>query len=94
MYNSYEPGENEFLKHSFSSPFYPLFKSRNKILVQLSNFLQNYVDMTNAEFFIEQADIKKTDNEFEKLYKLSSLTFDDTGFYITNKMRAKNEQLA
>lgn len=91
LYNSNELGENNFLKNCYAKPFYPLLKSRKKKLKELPNFLQDFEEMIKDEFFIGKAQIKKNDSKFQKLYKLSNLPLDYTGFYITNKMREENE---
>lgn len=84
-YTSNIEGEKQFADNAFSSAFYTLFNRNQAILSSLPSFLQDYALLTNNAFYISQANITNQDNEFEKLYKLSFLPFDDIGFYISQK---------
>ncbi len=82
LYNSYCENEKSFKENCFSSIFYPLFDSDNTSLETLPRFLKDYVKMCDNKFLATQAKIAKSDDCFTKLYKLSTLNFDDFGFYI------------
>lgn len=85
VYNSNPEGESLFKASSVSAAFYDLFDSQNKILNGLPSFLSDYESLTKNDFLAMQAQIKAEDDYFTKLYKLSTLNFDDIGFYIKAK---------
>lgn len=85
VYNSNVNDEKIFKENMVSALFYGLFDSQNLKLKKLPEYIQNYLDLQNNEFVFEQAKINAGDKDFEKLYKLSLLKFDDIGFYIGQK---------
>jgi len=85
IYNSNLTGEKSFQENMVSSLFYGLFNSNNLKIEKLPEFLQNYLNFKDNEFICEQAKINASDTDFEKLYKLSFLKFDDIGYYIGQK---------
>ena len=85
VYTSNLEGEKQFSENSFSSSFYILYDSNQKVLESLPNFLQDYLNLAQNDFFISQTNIQEHDSAFTKLFKLSALAFDDIGFYISQK---------
>jgi hypothetical protein len=92
IYNTFMLGEEAFLEYAFSAPFYTLANSMDRELTELPDFLKPFEEMTKNKFFMEQANIDGTENEFQKLYKLSTLKFDNTGFTISSKMKEQNHE--
>ena len=83
FYSSNCEKERQFKENCFSSIFYPLFDSTNTILDEnMPRFLKDYIQMCENDFLVSQAKIENTDDVFTKLYKLSTLNFDDFGFYL------------
>lgn len=75
--------EKAFKENCFSSIFYPLFDSSNAVISnQIPHFIKDYIKMCDNKFLASQAKIQSSDDMFTKLYKLSTLKFDDFGFYI------------
>lgn len=85
IYNSDLQGEKNFKENAVSAMFYGLFDSANLQLKALPYYISEYLDLQDNEFICRQVNINKSDSDFEKLYKLSLLKFDDIGFYIGQK---------
>lgn len=85
IYNSNVTQEEDFKKNNVSAMFYGLFNSHDLPLNELPAFLQQYLDLQKNEFVSNQAKLNQNDTDFEKLYKLSLLKYDDISFYIGQK---------
>lgn len=82
VYTSNLEGEKLFKQNSFASPLYPLFNSHHVKLEKLPHILDDILKNANNEYLKRKAKIEQSDSDFVKLYKLSTLPFDDIGFYV------------
>lgn len=84
IYNSNLSGEKEFKEKFVSSEFYALFNSNNQKFEEMPDFLNDFLKLAQNPVIKSHAGIVSQDSDFEKLYKISSLKFDDIGFNLKN----------
>jgi hypothetical protein len=84
-YNSNVDNEIEFDENTFSGYFYELFDSSNVEFDRMPDMFAEYLLLANNERYVEIAGLSTEDDDFTKLYKLSKLSFDTSGFYIKAK---------
>ena len=92
LYTSHLKGEQELKSYPVSS-IYQLFGSNEKELDNLPSFLEEILSVVNNEYYVNLAQIKPSDNYFQKLEKLAKINWSKDGFFITTKENFTNKQV-
>lgn len=82
VYNSNLKGEKEFFEQSYSTQFYTLYNSQNKILETLPSIIADYLEMANYKIYRHMFEMDEKTSSFDRLYNIGTLSLDTSAFYI------------